>query len=210
MGGKRRENYDDWWRCEISFEPALDEIFGVTHSKQGISPTPHLQNIIAADIEAIARDLNRRVRAKFEAVGPRQVSRAVEAASLNDRLLPPVSITPKHPKMRCRGSDSPRNSPGVGFGSFRYAIATEPLAIPAFFVVKQQGDNVQVVVNTNHPFFELVYEKARSYEGPQQAWVECILLAAARASLAAVEPAVWSHLCAEWSDALAVFLGALE
>jgi hypothetical protein len=37
MGEKRRENYDDWWRCEISFEPVLDEWFGITNSKQQIS-----------------------------------------------------------------------------------------------------------------------------------------------------------------------------
>jgi hypothetical protein len=30
LGGKRRENYDQWWRCEIRFEPALDDLFGVT------------------------------------------------------------------------------------------------------------------------------------------------------------------------------------
>jgi hypothetical protein len=38
MGKKRQENYDDWWRCEVRFPPAIDELFGVTHSKQGISP----------------------------------------------------------------------------------------------------------------------------------------------------------------------------
>ena len=32
MGGKRRENYDDWWRCEVQFEPVLDEHFGITHT----------------------------------------------------------------------------------------------------------------------------------------------------------------------------------
>jgi hypothetical protein len=29
MGGKRKENYDDWWRCEIEFDPVLDEHFGI-------------------------------------------------------------------------------------------------------------------------------------------------------------------------------------
>ena len=24
MGSKRKENYDDWWRCEVSFKPELD------------------------------------------------------------------------------------------------------------------------------------------------------------------------------------------
>ena len=40
MGAKRRENYDDWWRCEINFEPTLDEQFGITNAKQGIRPRP--------------------------------------------------------------------------------------------------------------------------------------------------------------------------
>lgn len=25
FGSKRKENYDDWWRCEVSFDPILDE-----------------------------------------------------------------------------------------------------------------------------------------------------------------------------------------
>ena len=33
MGGKRKENYDNWWRAELSFDPALDELFGVTSYK---------------------------------------------------------------------------------------------------------------------------------------------------------------------------------
>ncbi|MGI8447952.1 MAG: hypothetical protein ACR2MP_12395 [Streptosporangiaceae bacterium] len=24
MGTKRRENHDDWWRCEVRFDPVLD------------------------------------------------------------------------------------------------------------------------------------------------------------------------------------------
>lgn len=38
LGGKARENYDDWWRCEIQFDPVLDEAFGITHTKQQIRP----------------------------------------------------------------------------------------------------------------------------------------------------------------------------
>ncbi len=38
MGLKRKENYDDWWRCEVRFEPDLDEWFGVTHTEAGNSP----------------------------------------------------------------------------------------------------------------------------------------------------------------------------
>ena len=57
MGTKRKENYDDWWRCEIRFNPELDELFGVTNTKQGIRPTEAIKNILTADIERIARNL---------------------------------------------------------------------------------------------------------------------------------------------------------
>jgi len=60
MGAKRRENYDDWWRCEVRFEPALDELFGITHAKQAISPTRELLELLSNDMEPIARALNGR------------------------------------------------------------------------------------------------------------------------------------------------------
>ena len=34
MGKKRKENYDDWWRYEIDFAPVLDDLFGITYTKQ--------------------------------------------------------------------------------------------------------------------------------------------------------------------------------
>ena len=68
FGGKRRENYDSWWRGELSFEPDLDELFAITHSKQGINPTPEIREILTPDLEAIARQLNGRVQSAFAAV----------------------------------------------------------------------------------------------------------------------------------------------
>ena len=60
--GKRRENYDDWWRCEIQFDPILDEAFGITHTKQQVRPQPHIIAALTADMEATARALNSRAR----------------------------------------------------------------------------------------------------------------------------------------------------
>ena len=53
MGGKRKENYDDWWRWEIRFEPELDEEFGVTHTKQGIRPSEKLRSSAHSRVEKI-------------------------------------------------------------------------------------------------------------------------------------------------------------
>ncbi|MGH3967090.1 MAG: ATP-binding protein, partial [Mycobacterium sp.] len=68
MGGKRKENYDDWWRCEIEFEPALDEHFGITINKQGIRPSTQLKEALEPELESVARLLNSRVRQAFEEV----------------------------------------------------------------------------------------------------------------------------------------------
>jgi Histidine kinase-, DNA gyrase B-, and HSP90-like ATPase len=66
MGHKPKENYDSWWRCEINFEPALDEHFGVTFTKQRIRPTAELIQLLSADLEPIGRALNSRVRKSFD------------------------------------------------------------------------------------------------------------------------------------------------
>ena len=58
FGNKRKENYDDWWRCELNFEPDLDEEFGVTHNKQGINPSKYIKDILSPDLERIALDLS--------------------------------------------------------------------------------------------------------------------------------------------------------
>ena len=68
MGGKRRENYDDWWRCEIEFDPQLDEHFGITINKQGIRPSAVLREALEPELESVARLLNARVRQAFEDV----------------------------------------------------------------------------------------------------------------------------------------------
>lgn len=73
MGRKRRQNYDDWWRCEVRFNPELDDLFGVTHTKQGINPTSELLSFLVPHTEAVAR-------AVYQDVG-KAFRRAAEQAS---------------------------------------------------------------------------------------------------------------------------------
>jgi hypothetical protein len=92
MGAKRRENYDDWWRSEINFEPVLDELFGITHGKQGISPRPEMLAALEIDLEPIARALNNRVRQGFElAKATKPLGDAERQAARADVSLPPFA-----------------------------------------------------------------------------------------------------------------------
>ena len=53
MGSKRRENYDDWWRCEVSFEPVLMTFWNHAY-KQMVNPTSELKALLEPHIEACA------------------------------------------------------------------------------------------------------------------------------------------------------------
>jgi len=194
FGGKRRENYDDWWRCEVSFEPDLDEYFGVTHSKQGVSPTPYLRSILEPDLEAAARTLNARVRTAFENVKKVAPSPATSRATRQDPLLPPI---PSRAKATARRGLS-------------YGIGVAAIAAPDFFKVTEQKGRLKITINTEHPFYERLYAPAGADpSGHERHAIECLILAAGRAFLTISRSRghKWaSAYCESWSDALAAFL----
>ena len=193
MGSKRRENYDDWWRCEVRFPPQLDELFGVTHSKQGISPAVELRATVGPDLEAIARALNARVRSAFQYLKVAAESPAVHTASASDQFLPP-------PRLRRRR---------VGAGGFDYRIDTAILGGPEFYRVRLAGSTVVLTLNREHPFFTHLYEPACGERAERERYhIECLLLSAARAELEAGDKQreLVGRLRRAWADALATFL----
>jgi hypothetical protein len=196
LGAKRRENYDDWWRCEVMFTPELDEYFGVTHSKQGVTPIPALKAIVAPDLERIARELNQRVRTAFERVKAKPEGRPAVIATRRDRLLPPAR--------------SLRRSTGGRHWGLRYRIRSRALSESAFYHVVEDKGVLTLILNRNHPFFTQLYSPSGSGPEPSVTHaLEKMLLALARADL---EPAGrrerrWLAQHREaWSDALAAFL----
>jgi hypothetical protein len=192
MGSKRRENYDDWWRCEVRFSPGLDELFGVTHSKQGITPSPELRAAIEPDLESIARTLNARVRAAFESMN-RSPSEALQSASASDQFLPVPPRARRH----------------VGTAGVRYRIETSALPTADFYCAQLTKDTVVVTLNSDHPFFKLVYSPLLDGNSDERFHLECLLLGAARAELEAVnskERDLLDRVRRSWADAVAAFL----
>lgn len=193
LGAKRRENYDDWWRCEIRFPPPLDELFGVTHSKQGITPSHELRAAIEGDLEEIARTLNSRTRSAFEEAKQKRKSDASRSASDVDQFLP----VPPRTRRRISGT------------GFRYSIRPSALATPDFYRVDLVRDTVTVTLNREHPFYTKVYLPICENESRERYNIECMLLAAARAELEATTPdqrQFLTRLRRSWADALVAFL----
>ena len=95
LHSKRRENYDDWWRCEIRFDPVLDEAFGITHTKQQARPMEYLSTLLCADMETIARALNSRVRREhLKLKTAERFSKIEDLVQGKDSLLRPIASIP--------------------------------------------------------------------------------------------------------------------
>ncbi|MGP3955617.1 ATP-binding protein [Nonomuraea sp. 3N208] len=140
MGAKRKENYDDWWRCEIEFDPILDEHFGITINKQGIRPSQVLQEALGPELESIARLLNSRVRQAFEEVkfqaATEMSCRIAEAADVD---LPVIRMA------------------GKGSGALSYRIGSEQLPIETMFIAALKRRTLDVTFNVDHPAFAALY-----------------------------------------------------
>lgn len=214
MGSKRRENYDDWWRCEIQFDPILDELFGISHTKQQVRPTQTLHDAIGEDIEATARALNARVRrAHLAARTAERFSEAERLASSKDHLLPPLparsangtkellqELERQHPEFRKEKSQS------------KYRIAELSMRDSVFFTYAHDGKRLVLLLNPDHPFHAKIYrplvESELTADTEVRVKLELILLAAARAEaaransgrFAAEHRAVWSRTLAAFLD----------
>ncbi len=166
MGGKRKENYDDWWRCEIEFDPALDEHFGITVNKQGIRPTAVLRAALEPELESIARLLNARVRQAFEEVKfEAAVQGACRIASAADAELPVI---------RTRGQAS---------GALSYHLGADQLSGETMFDLTLKQRRLDVTMNTDHPGFAALYRPLQEMGEsgtPVRTALELLLLSFAR------------------------------
>ena len=219
LGGKRRENYDDWWRCEIQFDPILDEAFGITHTKQQIRPRPHLVEALAGDMESMARLLNARARkAHLDAKVAERFSVSEERAAEKDRMLTPL---PRFLRSRDeqvlaalgQKAGAARDGNGSDAARTAYRIMPAPLSETAFFNYARNEGSLLLVLNPEHPFYKNVYRRLLDSESPQEialrSQIDLLLLAAARNEALlddqnAIEAA--EAFRKGWSDTLATFL----
>jgi hypothetical protein len=216
MGSKRKENYDDWWRCEVRFDARLDELFGVTHTKQGIHPTEELIGILAPDIEKIAHELNASVRRKFtEIKGHETSSEARSQADSRDYLLePPQTKGQSFSRYGVSHSTGSAVHPKVTLPGFAYRIEHKVLKELSFYVPLLSEREIVLLLNEDHPFYERVYapiaHSASLDVKSTREFLELLLFAAARAECAVTtktEKACAGSLRESWSNVLAAFLG---
>ncbi len=171
MGGKRKENYDDWWRCEIEFHPALDEHFGITVNKQGIRPTATLREALEPELESIARILNARVRQAFEEVKfEAAVQGSCRIAGAADADLPVI------------------RSRGRAQGALSYRLGVNQLTGDSMFDLTLRQRLLDVTMNTDHPGYTALYRPLQEMgdaAAPVRTALDLLLLSFARSIAAA-------------------------
>ncbi len=216
MGTKRKENYDDWWRCEIQFDADLDELFGVTHTKQGIHPTEELLSILAPDMERIAHDIHSRVRSRFLHLKTNGViSPAQSLAASRDYLIEPplkelvkANGASKYGVVNSSTVNLKRLLPGL-----TYRIEHKSIREISFFIPVVLNKEVVLILNEEHPFYQQVYTPAVEATSVAKSFrlsLELMLFAAARAEYSARGGMQkgWAIKYREsWSNILAAFLG---
>ena len=215
MGAKRRQNYDDWWRCEVSFDPSLDELFGITHAKQTISPSEELLKVLVPDLEPIARALNSRVRDRFELVKVTSpLGAAEQQAARAEKALPALprrrDAVPEELKELIQGlTTGPNASP------LPYQIVVSELPTTLAFEVVLRRRQLVVLFNARHPLYRDLYgplalsdlEKDRDVAKR----VALAVLAAARAEVTARRQSGRAEIRQfrqTWADVLATFFNA--
>lgn len=205
MGEKRKENYDDWWRCEISFNPDLDEVFGVTHTKQEIKQTEFMNNILVSDLEQTARALNNRVRLKFiDLKKTHPVLYSKQQLERTDVYLPPVKAKSNR-AIKKKGSSVIKG--------LDYKIVTKELKQDIFYSVDEVNGNIVLTVNKSHLFYDKVFkalhEKRIDTAASFLKVMEVLIFAAARSEFVfsgRKESKVILDFKKEWSSHLKTFI----
>ncbi len=223
MGSKRRENYDDWWRCEIRFEPILDEAFGITHTKQQIRPREHLVEAIQPLVETAAKALNARVRQAHVQIKSGKSAAGAEAiAEKQETRLKPIPRQSILVRDKTRIAELQRRNTIVRVlekdrdsKALKYRLVEDDGSGAVFFHPVLGKNVVLGVLNPKHRFFRNLYQPLLELEhSPDTGFaraVQLLLLSAARAEAMFTrsdEQAAVERFRHEWSDVLDVLLSA--
>lgn len=202
------------WGIEVKFSPALDDVFGITNDKQGVRPIEDFWRLLAAEkIDAEAHRENRwqerkRKELKSETAKQKEESRdpsfpSPAEASMQDADVG-ASDRPDIPdqhkgsakrnfesrveeRSRITGEAIEEARAGLdqSFKNRKYSIELFESPHGPFYEPQWVGGVISVRINTNHPFYRVLYECLLEMSGGEQAKeaIDVLLLTLGRAEL---------------------------
>jgi hypothetical protein len=219
-----------WYRVEIRFEPELDELFGVTHTKQHarIVPGTDLSNRMEATVKANETTLidtiyewTRRASAARDK-GP---SRAEEIAKrLAGQLKPVEGLADKSASVieneiaafvqeRVAAGSPPEAAEQLDSRLSQCPVIIELEQLPGapLYRTRTVGQTIVVMLNIEHPFYERVYQRLENDSPLGKTGVDLLLMSLARSEIVGSDEARewYDAQRQEWSQNLKVFTSQL-
>ena len=213
---------DSWWSCEIAFEPELDELFGVTHTKQTIKLSERVRTTIEKDLSANIGTLSDIIVGRGRKRHAVSTKEAETIAKERDRFLRTVpEIRDKDEETAERElreyaeekatSERPAEDIIEAIKDLPFVIDFESLPGAPFYRVRTFGKTVVVSINREHPFYDKLYQPLAEIHATVKTGIELMIFAFGRAeTLAGDEGKDWyNSQRAEWSRILGVYLEAV-
>ncbi len=222
---------DAWYRVEIRFEPELDEVFGVTHTKQHariVSGSP-LYEKLKADITANVSTMKDMIVARGkQSHKTKQTDRAEEAAKVVQPRLKPISELENKSEFDVQSEvneyiEQQQQLKELDEQSTRelhtrlteYEVLFEFESLPgygSFYRTKIVGRSIIVLLNTDHPFYNRVFVRLENESPIAKTGVELLLMTLARSEVMSSDDGRdwYEDQRQEWSQQLKIFMSQVE
>lgn len=144
-------NNDRYIRVEVEFSATLDELFGVTTSKQQVTVSPVIWDLLReAGLPKAIEQLRSRVKEAKAERRLRSLSPEPGQMRLSERAMSRTSMLrePAHPNPQW----------DLGLRVSPYRISFEHAAGELFFRIDRSGGARTLHINTAHRFFEEIYQ----------------------------------------------------
>ena len=210
---------DAWWSCEVAFEPELDELFGVTHTKQSIKLSERVRTTIEKDLSANIGTLHDIIVSRGKKRHAITTTEAQEIAKERERFLrSSPTLRDKDAatvERELRDYATEKAEPGQSvedvvsdIRELPFLIDFETLPGAPFYRVRTFGRTVVVSINRDHTFYDKLYQPLAEIEPTAKTALELLLFALAKAeTLAGEDGHDWyGSQRSEWSRILGVYL----
>jgi hypothetical protein len=216
-----------WYRVEIRFEPELDEVFGVTHTKQhariqlGSALFNQMETAIKANVNTLLDIIEHR-KPKKTVSGPSAAEELVKR--IEPRLKPLEGISEKPAaeirqeinsfvQERVAAGASPELAEHLDrrLSQFPVIVELEHLPGAPVYRVKVVGRTIVVMLNAAHSFYERVYQRLEDQSPVGKTGVDLLIMSLARSEVVASDEARewYDAQRQDWSQNLKLFTGQL-
>ena len=219
------QSYAYHWGVEVRFDPALDEIFGITNDKQTVRPIEDLWRLLATEgVDAqLGREqtFQRKMRHDEKQKQQRsQAKKSVAATIAESAAAKANSVSGQKPQVSDRAKAKAREDfeseakrrakvDQTSIDQARKAVEDETKRRPyvidfyeeprgAFYKPDwAHGGQIAVLINRAHPFFQTLYSPliGLPHGGQAKQALDVLLIALARAELA-----IEDETCAAWYE----------